>query len=565
MTAASNAPARLEFTPTPAVSIARSHNRYVACPSCQRDTPNYLFHRTGIRFVRCAACGAVYVNPAREHPVSTFDLDKIGAFEHPRDRELMVADMGALFERIAADRDRGAGGPIARSLLLGCYVSDLTALPAAQRIGLEVATIDDGDFARLAIDGDLRWAEPWLARAPHVVILHELLESCSDPTAVIAALVAALPASTQFVVTYTNTDSLPARVLRRRWAPLVEASPNSATGSSTQSVGGGGSDAKSVYFSTGNLTSLMGRFGLVLKAQYPLPVTRTVQTVGSMAERMLPGFGLRRLSQLRPLRDVAIPIRAGNRVAVFGRSQLRSSRAEKLSIIIPVFNERRFAAQVIDAVLAKALPIDREVIIVESNSNDGTRDIVAQYEDRPGVRVVYEPKPRGKGHAVRTGLQHVTGTIVLIQDADFEYDLDDYDALLEPLLARRAMFVLGSRRLGLDDWKVRRYDATPIRGLALNFAQVVFALTYNVLYQQRATDINTMFKVFRAECLDGLDLTSNGFELDIELACKLALNGNSPMEIPVNYVARGFEDGKKIRFWRDAIPSYFALFRHRMH
>jgi hypothetical protein len=152
---------------------------------------------------------------------------------------------------------------------------------------------------------------------------------------------------------------------------------------------------------------------------------------------------------------------------------------------------------------------------------------------------------------------------VLIQDADFEYDIDDYDALIEPILQRKATFVLGSRSLGLDDWKVRKYDKTPVRGFALNFAQVVFAKTYNLLYQQRTTDVNTMFKVFRAECLDGLDLHSNGFELDIELACKLARNGNSPMEVPVNYIARGFEDGKKIRFWRDAVPSYFALYRYR--
>lgn len=538
------APARLEFTPTPAVSIARSHRRYVACPSCQRDTSNYLFHRTGVRFVRCAGCGAVYVNPAREHPINTLDIDGLQPFEHPRDRTLLISDMSALFERVAADYQRLTGTALRRTLLLGCFLPEFAALPSAQRIGLEVATIDDATFKKVAIEGDISWAKPLLAAAPQVVILNELLESCSDPGAVLTTLVNTLSVSTQFVVTYTNTDSLPARILRRRWAPFV--------------------DTKSAYLSTGNLTALFGRLGLVLKAQYPLRVTRTASYVGGLVERMLPGFGLGRLANLRSLRDAPVPIRAGNRVAMFGRSQLASDRAEKLSIIVPVFNERRFAAQVIDAIVAKSLPIDREVIIVESNSTDGTREIVAQYENRPGVRVVYEDRPRGKGHAVRTGLQQVTGTIVLIQDSDFEYDLEDYDALLEPLLSRKAMFVLGSRRLGLDDWKVRRYDTTPIRGLALNFAQVVFAVTYNVLYQQRATDINTMFKVFRAECLDGLDLKSNGFELDIELACKLALNGNSPMEIPVNYVARGFDDGKKIRFWRDAIPSYFALFRHRL-
>jgi glycosyltransferase involved in cell wall biosynthesis len=292
-------------------------------------------------------------------------------------------------------------------------------------------------------------------------------------------------------------------------------------------------------------------------------VTRSARYVGDIISRIVEQPTLSTLLQATPLGDVEMPVRAGNRVAVFGRPSAGAEAREKLSIVMPVYNEARYAAEVIDAVLAKPLKIDRELIIVESNSTDGTRAIVEGYRGRAGVRVVLEDRPQGKGHAVRTGLAHVTGTIVLIQDADFEYDIDDYDALLEPLLQHKASFVLGSRSLGLDDWKVRSYDATPVRGVLLNFGQVMFARTYSALYQQRVTDVNTMFKVFRAECLDGLDLKSNGFELDIELACKLARNGHSPMEVPVNYVARGFSEGKKIRFWRDAVPSYAALFRHR--
>ncbi len=532
---------RLEFTSTPAVVAARSHNRYVACPGCQRDVPKYLFYRAGVRFVRCANCDAVYVNPAREEPTNILDIEALEQFTNPRDRELVVADFSALLEHVARDYKKQTGKPLERTLLLGRWLPEFESAGAA--VGLQVAPITDEVLHKVAVDSEIRWAAPYLERAPQVVILHELLESCSDPGAVVAKLVAALPLNTQFVVTYTNADSFPARILRRSWAQFF--------------------GAKSAYLSTSNLSSLLARHGLVLKAQYPLPVTRTAGYVAQMAERLVPNMGIATAANATPLRNLSIPVRAGNRVAVFGRSHLSSGPAEKLSIILPVFNEHRFAAQVIDAVLAKELPIERELIIVESNSTDGTREIVARYEGRPGVRVVYEDKPRGKGHAVRTGLQHVTGTIVLIQDSDFEYDIDDYDALLEPLLQHKAMFVLGSRSLGLDDWKVRKYDATPIRGVLLNFAQVMFAKTYNVLYQQRATDVNTMFKVFRSECLDGLDLHSNGFELDIELACKLVRNGNSPFEVPVNYVARGFEDGKKIRFWRDAVPSYFALYRYR--
>ena len=235
----------------------------------------------------------------------------------------------------------------------------------------------------------------------------------------------------------------------------------------------------------------------------------------------------------------------------------------RVSVIVPAYNERETFKKTMELVLNKEIPgVDLEFIVVESNSTDGTREDAIEYRDS-GVTLILEDHPQGKGHAVRAGLEAATGDFVLIQDADLEYDIDDYDALLEPILQHKATFVLGSRSLGLDDWKVRKYDATPIRGLALNFAQVVFARTYDVLYQQRVTDVNTMYKVFRAECLDGLDLESNGFELDIELACKLARNGNSPMEVPVNYVARGFDEGKKIRFWRDAIPSYAAFFKYR--
>jgi hypothetical protein len=528
------------FEPTPAVSAARAHRRFVVCPTCQADNPSYLFHRTGVRFVRCAACGTVYVNPAREKPVNYLDIEGARPFTNARDRDLAVADFEKLLERVAADHLRITGTPLVRTLLLGRFLRDFRDLPTARRIGLEIAEIGDAEFEALATRSDVGWAEHLLGHGPQALVLHELLEACADPGTVMQRLAAAAPPSALFVVTYTNADSLPARMMRRYWPPFFE--------------------HKTAFFGTGNLTALMARFGLVLKTQYPLPVTHTTQYVG---ERLAPGAALPRLMAATPLGDVSVPVRAGNRVAIFGHHAAgHVGAAEKLSIVLPVYNEVRYAGQVIDAVLAKPLGIERELIIVESNSTDGTRDVVRRYEGRPGVQVVYEDRPSGKGHAVRTGLQHVTGTIVLIQDADFEYDIDDYDALLEPILQHKATFVLGSRSLGLDDWKVRKYDRTPIRGLVLNFAQVVFARTYDVLYQQRVTDVNTMYKVFRAECLDGLDLESDGFELDIELACKLARNGNSPMEVPVNYVARGFDEGKKIKP-RDAWVSYAAFFKYR--
>ncbi len=543
MTSTNNRVRTFQFAPTSAVRTARAHNRFVDCPACQLDRASYLFHRAGVRFVRCTACGAVYVNPTREKPFNDLDIERTQTFSHPRDRELMSEDFEQLLQRVGRDHQRIVGAPVQRTLLLGRYLPEFARVPSAERLGLEVAEFDDARFTRMALDSDMEWAAPYLAREPQVVILAELLESLAAPHGVLSHLVEALPPETLFVVTYTNADSIPARMMRRYWSQLF--------------------DRKSAFLSTGNVTALAGRMGLVLKTQYPLPVTRTARYVGDIVSRIGARPALSTMVRSVPLGDLEVPLRVGNRVAVFGRRSGEASEREKLSIVLPVYNEARYVAEVIDAVLAKPLKIDRELIIVESNSTDGTRAIVEGYAGRPGVRLVFEDRPQGKGHAVRTGLAQVTGTIVLIQDADFEYDIDDYDALLEPLLQHKASFVLGSRSLGIDDWKVRKYDATPVRGLLLNFAQLVFARTYSLLYQQRVTDVNTMFKVFRAECLDGLDLKSNGFELDIELACKLARNGHSPMEVPVNYVARGFAEGKKIRFWRDAVPSYASLFWHR--
>jgi glycosyltransferase involved in cell wall biosynthesis len=239
------------------------------------------------------------------------------------------------------------------------------------------------------------------------------------------------------------------------------------------------------------------------------------------------------------------------------------AREEKLSVVLPVYEEAATVRQVVEAVLDKPLSIAKELIIVESGSRDGTREIVAEYAGVPGVRVIYEPAPRGKGRAVRTGFAACTGSIVLIQDADLEYDVADYDALLEPILQGRTSFVLGSRTLGAGDWKVRRFAHGALAAFALNVAQVGFAKTFNLLYQQRTSDVNTMFKVFRRSCLDPSTLTSDGFELDIELVCKLVLAGHAPLEVPVSYVARDFSQGKKIRFWRDAWPSYAAFFKYR--
>jgi glycosyltransferase involved in cell wall biosynthesis len=231
-------------------------------------------------------------------------------------------------------------------------------------------------------------------------------------------------------------------------------------------------------------------------------------------------------------------------------------------VVMPVFNERATFEQTLNAVLDKdCAGIDKEIVIVESRSTDGTRELVRQYEGRPGVTVILEDRPRGKGAAVRAGLERATGTIVLIQDADSEYDVNDYDALLEPILTFRRAFVLGSRHIG--SWKVRAFTNQPAVSAFFNAGHVIFRTAFNVMYGQKIKDPFTMYKVFRRDCLHRLAFECNRFDFDFELVIKLLRKGYVPLEIAVNYTSRSFKDGKKVSAFRDPLTWIRALVKYR--
>ncbi|MBI5200286.1 MAG: glycosyltransferase family 2 protein [Elusimicrobia bacterium] len=238
----------------------------------------------------------------------------------------------------------------------------------------------------------------------------------------------------------------------------------------------------------------------------------------------------------------------------------------KFSIIVPIFNEKATAPVLLEQVLKVELPgVEKEIVIVEGNSTDGTRDIVRAYESRPGVRVIYEDQPRGKGAAVRTGLAAITGDVVLIQDGDLEYSTEDYPKVLEPIQAGRAEIVFGSRvRTSSQHWQFRRYAGfEKFYGFFVNLGGVLFTTLFNVLYGTNLTDGATMFKVFRTEDLKKITLRSNGFDYDWEISGKLVRLGCRVAEVPVAYKARSRAEGKKIRFWRDGTRVAIAIVRYR--
>jgi SAM-dependent methyltransferase len=241
----------------------------------------------------------------------------------------------------------------------------------------------------------------------------------------------------------------------------------------------------------------------------------------------------------------------------------QDSQDARLSVIVPVYNEARTVGRVLETLLAKRLPrVEIEVIVVESHSTDGSREAVLAYRDHPRVTVVLEDRPRGKGHAVRAGLARARGDFVLIQDADLEYDFEDYDVLLEPLITWRRAFVLGSRHGG-SALKMRQFADQPALSVFLNLGHWFFTTLVNVLFRLRLKDPFTMFKVFRRDCLFGLEFSCNRFDFDYELLIKLVRKGYRPIEIPVNYRSRSFKDGKKVSMFHDPLLWLRALLRLR--
>jgi glycosyltransferase involved in cell wall biosynthesis len=235
----------------------------------------------------------------------------------------------------------------------------------------------------------------------------------------------------------------------------------------------------------------------------------------------------------------------------------------KVSIIIPVYNEARTIEELLERVMKVKIPAEKELVIVESNSTDGTREIVRKYSKRRGVKLVLQDRPAGKGNALKVGFSRASGDIILIQDGDLEYKPEEYPYLLKPILEGQASFVLGSRHLGKGDWKIRKFVENSAYARALNFGGLFYTSLFNVLYGVRLTDPATMFKIFRRDCIKDIEFKSNIFELDWEIVAKLIKRGYRPQELSVSYASRDSESGKKIRFFRDGVRVFFAILRFR--
>jgi len=225
----------------------------------------------------------------------------------------------------------------------------------------------------------------------------------------------------------------------------------------------------------------------------------------------------------------------------------------KLSVVVPVYNERETLPEILERI--KQVPFEKEMIIVDDGSTDGTRDLLFELAEKreEGIRVFFHDKNRGKGAALRTGFREASGDVVIIQDADLEYDPREYPGLLAPILDGRADVVYGSRFLG-----------GPHRVLFFwhYLGNKMLTLISNVLTNLNLSDMETCYKVFRTDVIKSLQLTANRFDIEPEITVKLAMKGYRIYETPISYSGRDYHEGKKIT-WRDVFPAVYALIRYR--
>jgi glycosyltransferase involved in cell wall biosynthesis len=227
-----------------------------------------------------------------------------------------------------------------------------------------------------------------------------------------------------------------------------------------------------------------------------------------------------------------------------------------LSILIPVFNEEKTLVTVLEMVSrADTAGLTKEIVIVDDGSTDGTRDILAQLDaSQYNARIYYHEKNKGKGAALRTAQEHASGDVILIQDADLEYDPREYAELLRPILEGRADVVYGSRLCG---GKVTR--AFKIWHL---FGNKFLSLITNVLYNATLTDMETCYKVFRADIFKKVKIRCDRFDFEPEITAKVLKQGVRLYELPISYYGRDYAEGKKIT-WKDGIWAVAALVRFR--
>lgn len=224
----------------------------------------------------------------------------------------------------------------------------------------------------------------------------------------------------------------------------------------------------------------------------------------------------------------------------------------KISVVIPVYNEEKTILEIIDKV--KAVPLDKEIIIVDDASTDGTKEKLMKLINESNIRIIFKEKNEGKGSALQTGFKYVSGDIVIIQDADLEYDPMDYMKLITPILEGKADVVFGSRFLGY-----------PRRVLYFwhTVGNKLLTLFSNMLNNINLTDMETCYKVFKSSILKEIKFKSKRFGFEPEFTAKVSKKKYKIYEVPISYYGRNYKEGKKIN-WKDGLAALFWIIYYRL-
>jgi len=494
-----------------------------SCPLCGSDHAAYIFGTDRFRIFRCAGCALTFSRPPAR-------ATALGA-PQPSSSRTFTRDVRQQSGFLAAFDAASIEGAI---LVLADDQDNL--VNAVKRRGMKIEHLVGRD------DLETReWDGPFAA----AIVTDELMR-VANPLDVLSEIHRRLRPGASLLLSVPLLDAQQARIMGRNWHEWQA--------------------SNRWYFTreTLHLLLLSAGFECVQFKQ-----ERRTYSLNNLSDRLhvvsdlaIWMHGVKALRRIAPgkLRDREFPLPSGTAVVTATAVQKRQDCI--VSIIVPVFNERATLQTMMDTLLAKPLEGARkEIIVVESNSTDGSRELVQGYAHHPDVKILLQQAPRGKGYAVREGIAAATGDILMIQDADLEYDIDDYDGLLAPLMSWQSMFVLGSRHQG--GWKMRKFNDTPLTAAIFNLGHGFFRSIINTLLNTRMTDPFTMYKLFRRDAIYNLELVCNRFDFDIELVMKLIRKGYIPLELPVNYAARSFAEGKKVSFTRDGMAWLWTILKLR--
>jgi 2-polyprenyl-3-methyl-5-hydroxy-6-metoxy-1,4-benzoquinol methylase len=538
------------------------NNTVEKCPVCSSRHLHYAFTLKAHRVVRCNECALMMLNPQPSDEVleSIYGSDYFVFSDNAQDRlhtdELKRSTANRYLDQFLSEDENLAN----KSLLeIGCGSGDF--LVAAASKGLSVVGVEYSPYAcqttkqKLAgndvkfeiIQGDISTVNEISHFGKYdYVVFCDVIEHVRDPQYFVKIVNKLLKPGGGFFCAVPSLDSWSAKLLKTNWMEFKL--------------------EHLFYFNTSNLKSLFFQGGFSDFSIIPSKKTLSIDYIAGHFDKHPVPIWSNVINMVRKVLPHAIlrkpfPITASG-IVLMGKKKEQSDKLV-LSVVMPAFNEESTIGSGIERVLnKKLLDMDCELIIVESNSVDATREIVLKYADHPRVQIILESEPKGKGHAVRAGLKKATGDFILIQDADDEYDIEDYDALLEKLRDGSESFILGARHGG-GGWKMREFTDQPFRAFVLNCGHWFFTFLLNILYGVWLRDPFTMYKVFRRDNLNHVTLECNRFDFDHELVIKFIKKGFKPIEIPVNYRSRSFAQGKKVRIFADPLTWIKAIFKYR--